>query len=333
MLRRMRKVHEQSGYSSQAGKSACFASYVHDKNNKPLDNPELGEYLMHIDCPICATKSMYAMENTITDIAYFPEVNTHRPMLSPSKPQSGKFAIDPKTGYLKALPPVIDAPPYRLRIDEYGETWCPQCGLIYNNDDNDGYFAKSVAEEPTKIKTGNDINYSDDKEPYHKLDPFYDHCPQIYLVPDFYLWDKKLRRWTLMKNPLIYVYPGNNQAKLLVTIKPKKRKPKVKRTRWTKKRINTMHEKLQNEYRFRDMPVIETPEEKPLKWIVITKDLHRELSRLGYLPEYEGYHTMIRKSRGSSTTAETKPNPITLEYARELIEKLRHERSAAVATV
>jgi len=332
MLRQMKKVREPSGYSSQAGKSACFASYVHDKNNEPLDNPELGEYLMHIDCPICATKSMYAMPDSETSITYFPQFNIHRPAINYLKPQSGQFTIDPKTGYLTALPPVIDAPPYRLRIDEYGETWCPQCGLIYNNDDNDGYFAKSIAVEPTNISTGNDINYSDKKKVTHNLDPFYDHCPQIYLVPDFYLWDKKLRRWKLMKDPLIHVYPGNNQAKLLVTIKPKKRKPKVVRKRWTKNRINKEHAKLQNEYRFRDKPVIETPEEKPLRWIKIPKDMHRELSNLGYLPPFHGYHTMVRKPRGSDTTAEPKPNPITLEYVMDVMKKRRNEISAAVAT-
>jgi predicted RNA-binding Zn-ribbon protein involved in translation (DUF1610 family) len=260
-------------------------------------------------------------------------LNPHRPTLNYRKPQSGKFVIDPKRGYWAAVPSELYAHPYRLRIDEYGDIVCPNCGLIYNNDDYDRYFVKPIATESIKVQTGNDINYSDDKEPYHDLDPFYDHCPQIYLVPDFYLWNKKLKRWTLRKNQLVYVYPGNNQAKLLVTVKPKKRKPKVKRIRWTKKHINKMHEKLQNEYRLRDMPIIETPEERPLRWIVITKDLHRELSKLGYLPEYDGNKTMVRKDRGSNLEAKPKDNPITLEYARELIEKLRYERSASAATV
>ena len=107
---------------------------------------------------------MYAIPDSETSITYFPQFNIHRPMINYSKPQSGKFAIDPKTGYFKALPPVIDAPSYRLRTDRYGDVWCPECGLIYNNDDYDGYFVKSVAVEPIDRSPGNDINYSKKKE-------------------------------------------------------------------------------------------------------------------------------------------------------------------------
>ena len=276
--RSLKRTKSITGYSSSVGKAALFAGYDID-----ADRPEPGEYLIHVDCPYCTATGGSIGEQSITNIMHYTQFNSFRPMLSnPSKPQSrGKCTLKNKTpeqltvDWIKAEKAGEEPKPItaywiaewninmqdtnkRLRIDEHGDIVCPQCGAIFNNDDTQGYFAKITPIESSTEYYNNDFEYGD----HHNKDDGDHHKEDDS-------WDDEEG-----KPPEMYLVPdlyyeGRLIIDTVVYVNPLNNQAKI---------------------------FIRNIEQED-HWVILPKDLHRDLSNKGYLPPFHGSTKHDRRKR------------------------------------
>ena len=305
--RSLKRTKSITGYSSSVGKAALFAGYDID-----ADRPEPGEYLIHVDCPYCTATGGSIGEQSITNIMHYTQFNSFRPMLSnPSKPQSrGKCTLKNKT-------------PEQITVD-----WIK---------------AEKAGEEPKPITAYWIAEWNINMQDTNKRLRIDEHgdivCPQCGAIFNNDDTQGYFAKITPIESSTEYYnayndfeYGGHHKKDEDGDHHEDEEQDKISSDVYMvpdlyfegMRIINPLIYVSPNNEAF----IYCKSEIKYDQWVKLPKDLHRELSVMGYVPKFRGNKTHIRKPR----TKKDKIKVPDIDKVLKLVEEFRLRKLISISS-